>query len=75
MTFDGIIQALDDYAEQIKEHDIKIFIRRGGPNYKAGLAKIREAGKRLDLDMAVHGPDMHMTKVVSIALKNLEGGR
>jgi len=75
MTFDGIIQALDDYAEQIKEHNIKIFIRRGGPNYKAGLAKIREAGKRLDLDMEVHGPDMHMTKVVSIALKNLEGGR
>ena len=75
MTFDGIIQALDDYAEQIKEQDIKIFIRRGGPNYKAGLAKIREAGKRLDLDMAVHGPEMHMTKVVSIALKNLEGGR
>ena len=75
MTFDGIIKALDDYAEQIKEHNIKIFIRRGGPNYKAGLAKIREAGKRLDLDMEVHGPDMHMTKVVSIALKNLDGGR
>ena len=74
LTFDGIIQALDDYAEQIKEQNIKIYIRRGGPNYKAGLAKIRDAGKRLDLDMEVHGPDMHMTKVVSIALKNLKGG-
>ncbi len=73
-TFDGIIQALEQYAERIKEGGIKIFVRRGGPNYKAGLAKIREAGKRLDLDMEVHGPEMHMTKVVSIALKNLDGG-
>ncbi|KAF5434898.1 ATP-citrate lyase beta-subunit [Candidatus Methanophagaceae archaeon] len=74
LTFDGIIMALENYADKIKEHDIKIYIRRGGPNYEAGLAKIREAGKILDLDMEVHGPDMHMTKVVSIALKNLDGG-
>ncbi len=73
-TFDGIINALDDYAEKIKEHGIKIYIRRGGPNYEAGLEKIRDAGQRLDLDMEVHGPDMHMTKVVAIALKNLNGG-
>jgi len=74
-TFDGIINALDDYAEKIKEHGIKIYVRRGGPNYEAGLEKIRDAGQRLDLDMEVHGPDMHMTKVVSIALKNLNGGK
>lgn len=74
-TFDGIIKAFEDYAEKIKEHGIKIYVRRGGPNYKAGLAKIHEAGKKLDLDMEVHGPDMHMTKVVNIALKNLKGGK
>lgn len=73
-TFDGIIMALEDYAEKLKEHGIKIYIRRGGPNYEVGLAKIRAAGERSGLDMAVHGPDMHMTKVVSIALKNLKGG-
>ena len=73
-TFDGIIMALEDYAEKLKEHGIKIYVRRGGPNYEVGLVKIREAGQRLGLDMEVHGPDMHMTKVVSIALKNLKGG-
>lgn len=73
-TFDGIIMALEDYADKLKEHGIKIYIRRGGPNYEAGLTKIRAAGKRLELDMAVHGPDMHMTKVVSIALGNLGEG-
>jgi ATP-citrate lyase beta-subunit len=74
-TFDGIIMALETYAEKLKEHGVKIFVRRGGPNYEAGLAKIRAEGQRLGLDMEVHGPDMHMTKVVSIALKNLEGGK
>ncbi len=73
-TFDGIINALDDYAEKLKEHGIKIYVRRGGPNYEAGLEKIRNAGERLGLDMEVHGPDLHMTKVVKIALKNLNGG-
>ena len=73
-TFDGIIMALEDYAEKLKEQGIKIYVRRGGPNYEVGLAKIRAAGERLGLDMEVHGPDMHMTKVVSIALKNLKGG-
>ena len=73
-TFDGIIMALEDYAEKLKEQGVKIYVRRGGPNYEAGLAKIRAAGKRLGLDMEVHGPEMHMTKVVSIALENLKGG-
>jgi len=71
-TFDGIIMALEQYAEKIKEHGIKIYVRRGGPNYEAGLAKIRAAGERLGLDMAVHGPDTHMTKVVRIALTDLK---
>ena len=74
-TFDGIIYALEDYAEKLKEHGAKIYVRRGGPNYEIGLAKIREAGRRLGLDMEVHGPDMHMTKVVNIALEILKGGR
>jgi ATP-citrate lyase beta-subunit len=60
-TFDGIIMALEEYAEKLREHGIKIYVRRGGPNYEAGLAKIREAGERLGLNMEVHGPDMHMT--------------
>ena len=73
-TFDGIIMALRDYAAKLKEQGITIYVRRGGPNYEAGLAKIREAGKRLGLEMEVHGPELHMTKVVSIALDTLKGG-
>ncbi len=73
-TFEGIIMALRDYAAKLKEQGITIYVRRGGPNYEAGLAKIREAGKRLGLELEVYGPELHMTKVVSIALDNLQGG-
>ena len=62
------------HGKKLKEQDIKIFVRRGGPNYEAGLAKIRAAGQQLGLDMEVHGPEMHMTKVVSIALADLTTG-
>ena len=68
----GIIRALEEYADKIKENSIKINVRRGGPNYVVGLEKIREAGKRLGLDMEVHGPELHMTKIVKIALEGLQ---
>lgn len=71
-TFDGIIRALEEYADKIKKNNIKIYVRRGGPNYIVGLEKIREAGKKWGLDMEVHGPELHMTKIVKIALEGLQ---
>jgi ATP-citrate lyase beta-subunit len=70
-TFDGIIEALQEYAPKLKENDIRIYVRRGGPNYVQGLAKMREAAERLGLDMEIHGPEMHMTAVIKEALKTL----
>lgn len=70
-TFDGIIEALAEYAPKLNENDVRIYVRRGGPNYVQGLAKIREAAERLGLDMQIHGPEMHMTAVVKEALDSL----
>ncbi|HIP19653.1 MAG TPA: ATPase, partial [Sulfurimonas sp.] len=36
-TFTGIIQAFEEYADKMKEVGIKIYVRRGGPNYEKGL--------------------------------------
>ncbi len=73
-TFEGIIMALEEYADRIKEFNISIYVRRGGPNYEAGLVKIKEAGDRLGLQMEVHGPEAHMTSIVRTAVNNLSGG-
>lgn len=69
-TFTGIIQAIDEYKDKLKETDVKIYVRRGGPNYKEGLEKMRKVGKRLGLPVEVYGPETHMTKIVSMALQN-----
>lgn len=68
-TFTGIIQAFEQYADKMKEIGIKIYVRRGGPNYEKGLKDIAEAAERLGLWIDVHGPDTHVTDIVRMALE------
>jgi len=68
-TFTGIIQAFENYADKMKEVGVKIYVRRGGPNYEKGLKDIKEAADRLGLDIDVHGPDTHVTDIVRMALE------
>ena len=39
-TFKGIVHALREYAPQLIAHKVKIWVRRGGPNYVEGLRQI-----------------------------------
>ncbi len=68
-TFTGIIMAIEEYAEKLKKANVKIFVRRGGPNYKEGLNKIKKAVEKLGIPIEVHGPETHMTQIVADALK------
>jgi ATP-citrate lyase beta-subunit len=68
-TFTGIIQAFEEYADKMKEVGIKIYVRRGGPNYEKGLKDIKEAADRLGLYIEVYGPETHVTDIVRMALE------
>ena len=68
-TFTGIIQAFEIYAEKMKEIGVKIYVRRGGPNYEKGLKDIKEAADKLGLCIEVYGPETHVTDIVRMALK------
>jgi ATP citrate (pro-S)-lyase len=68
-TFKGIVRALKEYKEKLRENKVKIYVRRGGPNYKEGLRVMRELGEQLGVPIEVYGPETHMTKIVSMALK------
>ncbi|MDP2717836.1 MAG: ATP citrate lyase citrate-binding domain-containing protein, partial [Candidatus Micrarchaeota archaeon] len=70
-TFKGIIQALTEQAPALKKAGVKIFVRRGGPNYEKGLDLMRALGKKTGLAIEVFGPETHMTKIVPMALKEL----
>jgi len=67
-TFTGIIQAFENYADKMKDVGIKIYVRRGGPNYEKGLKDIKEAADRLGLYIEVYGPETHVTDIVRMAL-------
>ena len=69
-TFTGIIQALEEYRDRLVENKVRIFVRRGGPNYREGLAKMRKLGETLGVPIEVYGPETHMTRIVSLALGN-----
>ena len=68
-TFKGIVRALKEYQKKLQENKVKIYVRRGGPNYKEGLRIMRELGEQLGVPIEVYGPETHMTKIVSMALK------
>jgi ATP citrate (pro-S)-lyase len=68
-TFKGIVRALREYHEELREHHIKMYVRRGGPNYQEGLLLMRDLGRTLGLPIEVYGPEAHMTSIVSLALE------
>ena len=67
-TFAGIIQALEEFKDKLVENNVKIYVRRGGPNYEEGLRLMREAGQTLGVPVQVFGPETHMTKIVGMGL-------
>lgn len=68
-TFTGVIKALNEFGDKLKKVNARIFVRRGGPNYQEGLANLKAAASKLGVPIEVHGPEYHMTRVVSDALK------
>lgn len=68
LTFRGIIHAIEDFQEQLKACNVSIWVRRGGPNYQEGLRTMQEAGDRTGVNIAVYGPETHITAIVPMAL-------
>ncbi len=64
--------ALTEYKKKLQEIDVKIYVRRGGPNYQEGLKIMKKLGEELGLPIEVYGPETHMTRIVPMAV---EGGK
>lgn len=71
-TFKGIIKALKEYQQKLQKNNVKIYVRRGGPNYQEGLSQMRALGEKLGIPIEVYGPETHMTRIVSMALKGVK---
>ncbi|MFH4978329.1 hypothetical protein AB6A40_005038 [Gnathostoma spinigerum] len=67
-TFKGIVRALKSHQAKLHEHNVMIYVRRGGPNYQEGLRTMKECGTEINIPIYVYGPETHMTAIVSSAL-------
>jgi ATP citrate (pro-S)-lyase len=67
-TFKGIIRALETHKDALVTMGVKIFVRRGGPNYQQGLQAMRDCGSRLGIPIDVFGPEGDLAGVVAYAL-------
>ncbi len=72
-TFKGIIQALHEYKDKMKKAGVRIYVRRGGPNYQRGLELMRGLGDEIGIPIEVYGPETHMTKIVPMAMEYVKG--
>lgn len=72
-TFTGIIKALKEYKEKMKKAGVRIYVRRGGPNYQTGLKLMRSLGDEIGIPIEVFGPETHMTKIVPMAMEYVKG--
>lgn len=67
-TFKGVVMALEEYQQKLRDANIRIYVRRGGPNYELGLKLMRQLGEKLGIPLDVYGPETHMTHIVPMAL-------
>ncbi|KAM3219333.1 ATP-citrate synthase alpha chain protein 2 [Capsicum chacoense] len=67
-TFNGIIRALREKESKLKAARMHIYVRRGGPNYQTGLAKMRALGEELGVPLEVYGPEATMTGICERAI-------
>ena len=59
-------------ADAIKAAKVQVFVRRGGPNYQAGLALMRKLGQETGIPIQVFGPDASMTGICELAIKSID---
>ena len=73
-TFAGIADAIRNSVDKLKKANIKIYVRRGGPNEKQGLKLMEDLGKELGIPIEVHDRYSHMTRIVPKSInENFEG--
>ncbi|GJR52801.1 ATP-citrate synthase alpha chain protein 1-like protein [Tanacetum coccineum] len=68
-TFNGIIRAMKEKESKLKAANMHIYVRRGGPNYQRGLARMRALGAELGIPIEVYGPEATMTGICKQAIE------
>lgn len=68
-TFDGVTQAIEEYGKRLQTQDVRVVVRRGGPNQEVGLGNIRKALDRYNLTADIYDQSTSIDVAVKRLLK------
>jgi succinyl-CoA synthetase beta subunit len=74
-TFKGVMRAIDDSKAELVAQHVKVFVRRGGPNQKAGLIEMKRFLDGAKIDNSVNGPEVSLSGIVREAVKGWNDDR
>jgi ATP-citrate lyase beta-subunit len=70
-TFEGIIRAIDESAEDLASRKVQIYVRRGGPNQEEGLKYMSQCLARNHIQGRVCGPEVSLPEIIKEMVKGL----
>jgi ATP citrate (pro-S)-lyase len=68
----GIITVLEKHMDALINGEIKVFVRRGGPNEAEGLKMMEQFLRTHKIFGSIYGSDVVLTRVVSEALEYVD---
>ncbi|MFX1418749.1 MAG: ATP citrate lyase citrate-binding domain-containing protein [Promethearchaeota archaeon] len=72
-TFAGIVKAIKNSVDKLKKANVKILVRRGGPNEKQGLELMRQVGEETGIPIEIYDRYSSMTRPVARMIEKMRG--
>ncbi|MFX0022469.1 MAG: ATP citrate lyase citrate-binding domain-containing protein [Candidatus Hermodarchaeota archaeon] len=72
-TFGGIVSAIKKSVDKLKKANVKILVRRGGPNEKQGLELMRQVGEETGIPIDIYDRYNSMTHPVARMIEKMKG--
>ncbi|MFX1493492.1 MAG: ATP citrate lyase citrate-binding domain-containing protein [Promethearchaeota archaeon] len=72
-TFAGIVSAIKKSIKKLKKANVKILVRRGGPNEKQGLELMRQVGEETGIPIEIYDRYSSMTRPVARMIEKMKG--
>lgn len=72
-TFAGIVSAIKKSVAELKKANVKILVRRGGPNEKQGLELMRKVGEETGIPIEIYDRYNSMTRPVARMIEKMKG--
>jgi len=72
-TLAGIVSAIKRSVDELKKANVKILVRRGGPNEKQGLELMKQVGEETGIPIEIYDRYSSMTRPVARMIEKMKG--